>query len=75
MRFSFSRLDALLLGMTLIWGSNFSLIKAALRQMPELGFNGLRMALALTAVCGGHPACATASARSPLVSSGVTGSA
>ncbi len=45
MRFSFSRLDALLLGMTLIWGSNFSLIKAALRQMPELGFNSLRMAL------------------------------
>ena len=45
MRFSFSRLDALLLGMTLIWGSNFSLIKAALRQMPELGFNALRMAL------------------------------
>ena len=31
--------------MTLIWGSNFSLIKAALRQMPELGFNSLRMAL------------------------------
>jgi drug/metabolite transporter (DMT)-like permease len=45
MRFSFSRLDALLLVMTLIWGSNFSLIKAALRQMPEHGFNGLRMAL------------------------------
>jgi drug/metabolite transporter (DMT)-like permease len=45
MRFSFSRLDGLLLGMTLIWGSNFSLIKAALRQMPELGFNTLRMAL------------------------------
>src|SRR6476620_8297552 len=46
MRFSFSRLYALLLGMTLVWGSNFSLIKAALRQMPELGFNSLRMALA-----------------------------
>jgi drug/metabolite transporter (DMT)-like permease len=43
MRFSISRLDALLLGMTLIWGSNFSIIKAALRQIPELGFNGLRM--------------------------------
>ena len=46
MRFSFSRLDALLLGMTLIWGSNFSLIKAALQQVPELGFNALRLALA-----------------------------
>jgi drug/metabolite transporter (DMT)-like permease len=45
MRFSFSRLDAALLFMTLVWGSNFSLIKAALRQMPELGFNSLRMAL------------------------------
>jgi drug/metabolite transporter (DMT)-like permease len=45
MRFSFSRLDAALLFMTFVWGSNFSLIKAALRQMPELGFNSLRMAL------------------------------
>ena len=52
MRFSFSRLDGSLLFMTLIWGSNFSLIKAALRQMPELGFNGLRMALGSIAVCG-----------------------
>jgi drug/metabolite transporter (DMT)-like permease len=46
MRFSFSRLDALLLAMTFIWGSNFSLIKAALQQVPELGFNALRLALA-----------------------------
>lgn len=46
MRLTFSRLDALLLLMVLIWGSNFSIIKTALRELPELGFNALRMALA-----------------------------
>ena len=45
MRLRFTRLDALLLGMTLIWGSNFTIIKAALREIPELGFNALRMVL------------------------------
>jgi drug/metabolite transporter (DMT)-like permease len=52
MRFSFSRLDVALLFMTLVWGSNFSLIKVALRQMPELGFNGLRMALGSLLLAG-----------------------
>ena len=46
MRFSFSRLDALLLVMTFIWGSNFSIIKSALTELPELGFNSLRMTIA-----------------------------
>ena len=46
MRFSFSRLDALLLLMTFIWGSNFSIIKSALTELPELGFNALRMVIA-----------------------------
>jgi drug/metabolite transporter (DMT)-like permease len=46
MRFSFSRLDALLLVMTFIWGSNFSIIKSALTELPELGFNALRMVIA-----------------------------
>jgi drug/metabolite transporter (DMT)-like permease len=36
--------------MTLIWGSNFSLVKAALHELPQLGFNALRMLLA-AALC------------------------
>jgi drug/metabolite transporter (DMT)-like permease len=32
--------------MTFFWGSNFSVIKAALREMPGPAFNGLRMVLA-----------------------------
>jgi drug/metabolite transporter (DMT)-like permease len=38
-------LDALLLLMVLIWGSNFSIVKVALRDFPELAFNGMRMAV------------------------------
>jgi drug/metabolite transporter (DMT)-like permease len=41
-----SRLDALLLLMTVIWGSNYSIIKAALREVPPVGFNALRLLLA-----------------------------
>lgn len=36
-------LDALLLLMILIWGSNFSLVKVALRDFPEIPFNAMRM--------------------------------
>jgi drug/metabolite transporter (DMT)-like permease len=43
---SFSRLDALLLLMILIWGSNFSAIKYALRDFPEIPFNAFRLLLA-----------------------------
>lgn len=32
--------------MTFFWGSNFSIIKAAIREMPGPAFNGLRMAIA-----------------------------
>jgi drug/metabolite transporter (DMT)-like permease len=46
MRLAFTRLDAWLLGMVFIWGSNFTIIKAALREFPELGFNALRMVTA-----------------------------
>lgn len=46
MRFSFSRIDWWLLLMTFFWGSNFSIIKAAIREMPGPAFNGLRMAIA-----------------------------
>jgi drug/metabolite transporter (DMT)-like permease len=45
-RLSFSRIDGWLLLMTFFWGSNFSIIKAAIREMPGPAFNGLRMVLA-----------------------------
>jgi drug/metabolite transporter (DMT)-like permease len=38
-------LDALLLLMVFIWGSNFSIVKVALRDFPELAFNAMRMAV------------------------------
>ncbi|MEE2609941.1 MAG: DMT family transporter [Acidobacteriota bacterium] len=41
-----SRIEWLLLLLTLIWGSNFSVIKTALEEFPPLPFNALRMALA-----------------------------
>jgi drug/metabolite transporter (DMT)-like permease len=39
-------LDLLLLLMVIIWGSNFSVIKLALREFPEATFNALRLGLA-----------------------------
>jgi len=45
-RLSFSRIDAWLLLMTFFWGSNFSIIKTAIHEMPGPAFNGLRMVLA-----------------------------
>ena len=41
-----SRLDALLFLMVLIWGSNFSAIKYALRDFPQIPFNAMRLLLA-----------------------------
>ncbi len=41
-----TRLDAWLLLMTFFWGSNFTVVKAALREMPGPAFNGIRMVLA-----------------------------
>lgn len=38
-----TRLDALLLLMILIWGSNFSVVKVALRDFPEIPFNAMRL--------------------------------
>src|SRR5207249_3086945 len=46
MRFRFTRLDGWLLLMTFFWGSNFSVIKAALRELPGPAFNGIRLAIA-----------------------------
>ncbi len=45
-RLRFSGHDALLLLMTVIWGVNYSIVKVALRQIPPLAFNSLRLALA-----------------------------
>jgi drug/metabolite transporter (DMT)-like permease len=42
----FSRLDLLLLLMVGIWGANFSAIKYALRDFPEVSFNAMRLVLA-----------------------------
>ena len=42
----FSRLDLLLLLMVGIWGANFSAIKIALRDFPEVSFNAMRLVLA-----------------------------
>jgi drug/metabolite transporter (DMT)-like permease len=36
-------MDFLLLLMILIWGSNFSIVKVALRDFPEIPFNAMRM--------------------------------
>jgi drug/metabolite transporter (DMT)-like permease len=41
-----TRLDLLLLLMILIWGSNFSIVKVALRDFPEIPFNAMRMVVA-----------------------------
>ena len=46
MKIRLSRLDALLLLMTVIWGGNYSLIKSAFVEIPPLAFNALRLALA-----------------------------
>jgi drug/metabolite transporter (DMT)-like permease len=40
-----TRLDLLLLVMILIWGSNFSIVKVALRDFPEVPFNAMRLIL------------------------------
>lgn len=41
-----TRLDLLLLLMILIWGSNFSIVKVALRDFPEVPFNAMRLVTA-----------------------------
>jgi drug/metabolite transporter (DMT)-like permease len=46
MRLRFTRVDGLLLLMTLIWGGNFAVVKVAMREIPEYGFGALRLVLA-----------------------------
>lgn len=45
-------LDFLLLLMVLIWGSNFSIVKVALRDFPEVAFNAMRLAVGTTVYLG-----------------------
>jgi drug/metabolite transporter (DMT)-like permease len=47
-----SRFDLLLLAMVVVWGANYSLIKVALHEFPELAFNALRLIIA-SAICLG----------------------
>jgi drug/metabolite transporter (DMT)-like permease len=42
-------LDALLLLMTIIWGTNFTIVKTAFRELHPQAFNAMRMAVASTA--------------------------
>jgi len=42
----FTSTDALLLLVVSIWGSNFSVVKASIEQIPPLGFNALRLIVA-----------------------------
>lgn len=45
-------LDFLLLLMILIWGSNFSIVKVALADFPEIAFNAMRLVVATTVFLG-----------------------
>lgn len=42
----FGKTDLLMLGVVVVWGFNFSIIKGALTEMSPLAFNGLRFLLA-----------------------------
>src|SRR5437016_6183994 len=46
MRLRLTRLDAWLVVMTVIWGVNYSIIKVALRQIPPIAFNAVRLIVA-----------------------------
>jgi len=48
-RVKFHKIDALLLLMTVIWGSNFTVVKIAIQYIPELPFNSLRLLAAAAA--------------------------
>ena len=49
---SFSSLDALLLLMTFIWGTNYSIVKAAFDEIDAQAFNACRMAIASVVFLG-----------------------
>src|SRR5687767_9934604 len=58
----FSRIDALLLLMVLIWGANYSIVKSAFDEIDPQAFNAVRMTIA-TAVFLAVMAVARARAR------------
>ena len=43
---TFTPVDGLLLVLVLIWGTNFSIVKTAIAEIPPFGFNALRIAIA-----------------------------
>ncbi|KPV62035.1 MAG: putative DMT superfamily transporter inner membrane protein [Candidatus Bathyarchaeota archaeon BA1] len=45
-KLNFSFIDAMLIGMSLIWGINFSIVKTALTELSPSTFNSLRFGLA-----------------------------
>ena len=45
-RFPLAPIDALVVLSTLVWGANYTIVKSALRQIPELSFNALRLGIA-----------------------------
>ena len=45
-RFSFKRIDILLVLLVLIWSSNFSIVKTVIVEIPSLAFNALRILIA-----------------------------
>src|SRR5207245_3106413 len=47
-----SRLDALLLLMTVIWGTNYAIVKSAFREIDPQAFNALRLVLASCVMAG-----------------------
>ena len=52
MRPRFKSTDALLLLTVSIWGTNFSVVKASMEQIPPLGFNALRLIVACVVLLG-----------------------
>jgi drug/metabolite transporter (DMT)-like permease len=48
-KLKFHRIDLLLLLMTVIWGSNFTVVKLATQYIPEFAFNSLRLLVAAAA--------------------------
>jgi drug/metabolite transporter (DMT)-like permease len=70
----FTRLDALLLLMTIIWGTNYSVIKSAFEEVDPQAFNAVRLIVASAVNArddGDHPADAMESgARLPHVGAG-----
>jgi drug/metabolite transporter (DMT)-like permease len=49
-RFGLTTVDLGLLGIPIVWGVNYAVIKAALRQFQPMAFNGLRFALATATI-------------------------